>query len=159
MTKTRTFREWEMEMSKRLIDVQKATETIAHVICSTPLRQTVEEKLVAIDGLNALERRLRGELNRATRKHIKRQKTRCQACGEYRAAWRTEKGQYLCTDCACSRCDIRTRTPLCECCGMPLYGVTAGWRTSETCQLYCSRECALKGRGCEPMTEEMNDED
>lgn len=150
----RTFREWEKTMAQKILDVQEATETICGVIFSTPLRQTAKEKLVAIDGLNALERQLRGELSRARRKHIERQKTLCQCCGEQRASWRTESGQYLCTGCACSRCEIRTRVPRCECCGSPLYGVTVGWRSDDTSLLYCSPRCALKGRGCEPMTED-----
>ena len=154
----RTFREWEMEMSKRLIELRDVTEVVVRIIVDTPMRQTAKEKLVAIDGLNALERQLRGELHRARRKHIKRQKTMCQACGENRASWRTEKDQYLCTGCACSRLDIRTRVPKCECCGIPLYGVTVGWRADDTTLLYCSTQCALKGRGCEPMIEKDEDE-
>lgn len=154
----RTFEEWEKAMSQKIADVQKATQTICGVIFSTPLRQTAEEKLVAIDGLNALERQLSGELHRARRKHIERQKTMCQSCGGKRAEWRTEAGRYLCTVCACSRCDIRKSAPRCECCGRVLYGVTVGWRSDDTSLLYCSTTCALKGGGCEPMTEKEEGE-
>lgn len=153
----RTFAEWEMAMEQKITDVQNATHTICGVILSTPLRQTAKEKLVAIDGLNALERQLRGELIRARRKHTKRQKTMCQCCGEKRAEWGTEDGKCLCTECACSRCDILTSVPRCECCGRQLYGVTAGMDDDNTL-LYCSKECALKDRGCEQMTEKEEDE-
>lgn len=153
----RTFEEWEKVMTQKILDVREARRLIVDVIFSTPLRQTAQEKVAPIDGLDTLERQLSGELHRARRKHSKRQKTMCQCCGENRASWRTESGQYLCTGCACSRNDVRTRVPKCECCGRPLYGVTAGWRDDDTTLLYCSVECALKGRGCEPMTEKEED--
>ena len=153
----RTFREWEMEMSKRLGDVRDATEAVIRIIWSAPLRQTVEEKLIAIDGLNALERQLTGELNRARRKHIERQKTMCQMCGERRAAWRTEKGLYLCTDCACRRHSICDHTPRCEYCDAPLYDLTKVQADDHTGALYCSPRCALKASGCEPMTADEED--
>ena len=153
----RTFKEWEQEMSKKILDVREARRSIIGVVLSMPLRQTAEEKLVAIDGLKALEEQLTRELRRARRKRVARQKTMCQCCGEQRASWRTENGQYLCTGCACSRCDIRTRVPRCECCGVPLYGVTVGWRSDDTSLLYCSTTCALKGRGYEPMTVDEED--
>lgn len=153
----RTFEEWEKAMSQKIADVQKATQTICGVIFSTPLRQTAEEKLVAIDGLNALERQLSGELHRARRKHIERQKTMCQSCGGKRAEWRTEAGRYLCTDCACSRLAVLTRVPRCEYCGERIGGVRAGWLDSDT-GLYCSTQCALRANGCEPMTEKEEGE-
>lgn len=159
MSRKLTFGEWEKDIAQKIIAVQNATNTICGVICTTPLRQTAEEKLVAIDGLNALERQLRGELNRGRRKHIKRQKTMCQSCGEQRASWSTEDGKYLCTECACSRCHIDASVPRCECCGRLLHGVTVGYENNDNTQLYCSPKCALKGRGCEQMTEETNDED
>lgn len=56
----RTFEEWEKAMSQKIADVREATKTICGVIMGTPLRQTAQEKLVAIDGLNALERQLSG---------------------------------------------------------------------------------------------------
>lgn len=152
MTRKLTFREWEKAMAQKILDVQEATQTICGVIMGTPLRQTAKEKIVAIDGLNALERRLRGELDRARRKHIKRQKTMCQCCGENRAEWRTAQGLYLCADCACSRHTVLTRVPRCEYCGGRIGAVRAGWLDSDT-GLYCSKECALRANGCEPMTE------
>lgn len=154
MTRKLTFEEWETAMTQKIVDVREATEKIYGVIFSTPLRQTAKEKLVAIEGLAALESQFTEELHRARRKNIKRKKTMCQSCGEQRASWRTWDGQYLCTGCACSRNDVRTRVPKCECCGAPLYGVTVGWRSDDTSLLYCSTQCALKGRGCEPMTED-----
>lgn len=158
MRKKRTFEEWEKSMSKKILDVQEATRSIIGVILSTPLRQTVQEKVAAIDGLDALERQLSGELHRARRKHAKRQKTMCQMCGEKRAEWKTNNGLYLCTGCTCKQCYIRKSAPRCECCGRVLYGVTVGWRSDDTSLLYCSTTCALKGRGCEPMTEKEEDE-
>lgn len=150
MTRKITFGEWEETMTQKIMDVREATEKIYGVIFSTPLRQTAKEKLVAIEGLAALESQLTGELKRARRKHLKRQNTMCQSCGEQRASWRTWDGQYLCTDCACSRRDIRKSVQRCECCGRALYGVTGGGAGD----LYCSITCALKAKGCEPMTED-----
>lgn len=155
MTKQkRTFKEWETEMEARVKDTVNATEAVYRVLFTTPLRQTVKEKLVAIEGLNALETQLRGELHRARRKHNERQKTICQACGEYRATWRTWDDVYLCTKCACERHDIVDHTPRCEYCDAPLYGWTDVQRDEQTEKLYCSYRCALKARGCEPMTKE-----
>lgn len=154
MRKKRTFEEWEKSMSKKILDVQEATRSIIGVILSTPLRQTVQEKVAAIDGLNALERQLTGELHRARRKHIARQKTMCQVCGEKRAEWKTNNGWYLCTGCACKQCDVNKSVPRCRCCGRPLHGVVVGC----TGALYCSMTCTLKDRGCEPMTEKEEGE-
>lgn len=153
----RTFRDWEREMSQKLLDVQKATETIYHVLLGTPLRQTAEEKAAAIEGLSALERQLRGELQSARRKHIERKKTLCQACGEYRAQWRAWDGVYLCTKCACERHSIVAHTPRCEYCDKELYGWTDVQRNDRTGELYCSPQCALKARGCESMISEEED--
>lgn len=145
----RTFREWEKAMMQKIMVVQNATQTICGVIMGTPLRQTAQEKLVAIDGLNALERQLTGELRRARRKHIARQKTMCQVCGEKRANWRTEAGRYLCTDCACKCHSTCEHTLRCDYCGVRING----WAGEETRAIYCSPQCALRASGYEPMTE------
>ncbi len=152
MSRKLTFKEWESAMAQKILDVREATAAISRVIMGTPLRQTAKEKLVAIEGLNALERQLTGELHRARREHIKRQKTMCQCCGEQRASWRTAQGLYLCTNCACTRLAVLTRVPRCEYCGERIGGVRAGWLDSDT-GLYCSKECALRANGCEPMME------
>lgn len=153
----RTFREWEKTMTQKILDVQRTRRSIIDVILSTPLKQTAEEKVVAIDGLDSLERQLSGELHRARRKHNERQKTVCQMCGERRAEWRTEKGQYLCTDCACKRHSICDHTPRCEYCDAPLYDLTEVQADDHTGALYCSPRCALKASGCEPMTVDEED--
>lgn len=151
----RTFEEWEKAMTMRIVDAQEVVERVINIIINTPLQQTAEEKCAAIDALEVLERQLRGELHRARRKHLERQKTVCQMCGEYRAEWRTEKGQYLCTGCACRQHHICEHTPRCEYCGTQLYGWTNTQLLDDhTGRLYCSQYCALKASGCEDMMED-----